>query len=171
MRRLPLGLAGTTTGIGSLPFNSSKSAIQSIAEPSPEVPFWPQLPRLSGKEGIIGQSLGLVADLIEPRRSGYGYQVKEGRIDAVIDAFHQSNGHLPPENASGFGAFEEAMRSQIFPSALAVKGQIQGPINAGSVSVPQDRPFLSDAALFAAIAFHTSQIVCWRSISRESPAN
>jgi hypothetical protein len=144
-RRLPLGLAGTTTGIGSLPFTSSKSAIQSLAELAPEVPFWPQLPRVSRKESIIGQGLGIVADLIEPRNSGYGYQVKEGRIDAVIDAFHQSNGHLPPENASGFGAFEAAMRSQIFPSALAVKGQIEGPITLAAYLFHKGRPFLSDA--------------------------
>jgi len=35
------------TGIGNLPLTSVASAIQSLAEFSPEVPFWPQLPQLS----------------------------------------------------------------------------------------------------------------------------
>jgi hypothetical protein len=47
---------------------------------APEVPFWPQLPRLSEWESVIGQGLDIVADLLEPRNEGYGYQIKEGRI-------------------------------------------------------------------------------------------
>ncbi len=56
-------------------------AIRSIAEFSPEIPFWPQLPQLSDRERAIGQGLGILGDLIEARSEGYGYQVKAGRID------------------------------------------------------------------------------------------
>ena len=48
------------------------------------------------------------------------------------------------------------------PSALAVKGQIEGPITLAAYLFYKGRPFLSDAALFSAIAFHISQIVCWQ---------
>lgn len=70
---MPFTPTGAVTGIGSLPLTSVTSAIQSIAEFSPEIPFWPQLPRLSERETVIGQGLGAVADLIEPRTKGYGY--------------------------------------------------------------------------------------------------
>ena len=86
--RLPFVAAGAVTGIGSLPLRSIPLAIRSVAEFSPEVPFWPQLPQLSEREGIIGQGLGVVEELIEPRNEGYGYQVKAGRLNSVLEILH-----------------------------------------------------------------------------------
>jgi hypothetical protein len=120
------------------------------------------LPQLSERESIVGQGLGIVGDLIEPRNDGYGYQVKEGRLDSVLEILHRSSGELTPENAAGFSAFEEALSSGLFRSAVAVKGQIEGPITLSAYLFHQGRPFLSDPALFAAIAFHVSQIICWQ---------
>jgi hypothetical protein len=160
--RVPFAPAGAVTGIGSLPLTSIPAAIRSVAEFSPEIPFWPQMPRLSEGESIIGQGLGIVAELIEPRNEGYGYQVKEGRLDLVLELLHRSSGELTPGNAAGFGAFEQALSSDLFGSAVAVKGQIEGPITLSAYLFHRGRPFLSDPALFAAIAFHVSQIICWQ---------
>jgi hypothetical protein len=160
--RQPFDPAGAITGIGSLPVTSKASAIQAVAEFSPEVPFWPQLPQLSTRESIIGQGLGVVADLIEPRSEGYGYQVKDGQIDSVIEMLHRSNGELSAAYATGFHAFEEALSAGLFKSAIAVKGQIEGPITLSAYLFHKGRPFLSDSALFAAVAFHISQILCWQ---------
>lgn len=159
---MPFTPAGAVTGIGSLPLTSVTSAIQSIAEFSPEIPFWPQLPRLSERETVIGQGLGAVADLIEPRNEGYGYQVREGKIDSLLENLHRSNGGLTPANAAGFGAFEEALSSGLFKTAVAVKGQIEGPITLSAYLFHRGRPFLSDPALFASVAFHVSQMICWQ---------
>jgi hypothetical protein len=54
------------------------------------------------------------------------------------------------------------MSSGLFGSAAAVKGQIEGPITLSAYLFHKDRPFLSDPALFAAIAFHVSQMICWQ---------
>src|SRR5271163_4392382 len=161
-RRMPFVAAGAVTGIGSLPLTSATSAVRSVAEFSPEIPFWPQLPQLSQQESIVGQGLGIVENLIEPRHEGYGYQVKEGQLDPVLEIFHRSSGELTSTNAAGFGAFEEALSSGIFSSAVAVKGQIEGPITLSAYLFHNDRPFLADPALFAAIAFHVSQIIAWQ---------
>lgn len=155
-------LAGAVTGIGSLPFVSPGPAILSVAELSPEIPFWPQLPKLSERESAIGQGLGILKNLIEPRSEGYGYRVKEGRIASVLSILHRSTGELTAENAAGFGALEEAFARGFFPSAVAVKGQTEGPITLATYLFYKDRPFLSDPALFAATAFHVSQIICWQ---------
>jgi hypothetical protein len=156
---------GAVTGIGSLPLRSSAAAIRAVAEFSPEIPFWPQLPQLSERESIVGQGLAIVEDCIEPRKEGYGYQVRAGRLDSVLEILHASNGQLTPANAAGFGAFQEALSSGLFRSAVAVKGQIEGPITLSAYLFHQGRPFLSDPALFAAIAFHVSQIIA-RQIDR-----
>lgn len=161
-RRIPFIPAGAVTGIGSLPFTSAASAIQSVAEFSPDIPFWPQLPQLSERESAIGQGLGIVANLIEPRSEGYGYQVKEGQIDSVLALLHRSNGELTTNNAAGFGTFEEALSLNLFRSAIAVKGQIEGPITLSAYLFHKGRPFLSDPVLFAATAFHVSQVICWQ---------
>jgi hypothetical protein len=160
--RLPFVPAGAVTGIGSLPLTSIEAALQSVAEFSAEVPFWPQLPRLSEREAAIGQGLGILGDLIEPRGEGYGYQVRTGRIDSVLNILRRSTGELPSNNAAGFAAFEETLSAGRFTSAKAVKGQIEGPITLSAYLFYQGRPFLSDPALFAAIAFHVSQTICWQ---------
>src|SRR5258705_7688977 len=160
--RMPFVAAGAVTGIGSLPLTSATSAIRSVAEFSPEVPFWPQLPQLSQQESIVGQGLGIVENLIEPRNEGYGYQVKEGELDSVLEILHRSSGELTPANAAGFGAFEEALSSGLFDSAIAVKGQIEGPITLSAYLFHKGRHFLADPALFAAVAFHVSQIIGWQ---------
>jgi hypothetical protein len=160
--RKPFAPAGAVTGIGSLPLTSVTSAIQSVAEFSPEVPFWPQLPQRSASESAVGQGLGCLADLLEPRNQGYGYEVKAGQIDSVLEALHGSSGALAEENAAGFAAFETALSSGLFRSAMAVKGQIEGPITLSAYLFHQGRPFLSDSALFAAVAFHVSQMISWQ---------
>ncbi len=133
-----------------------------MAECSPEIPFWPQLPQLSQQESVIGQGLGILNGLIEPRGGAYGFRVRPGRIDAVIEALHHSTGELTASNAAGFMAFEEALAGGLFPDATAVKGQIEGPITLSTYLFYRDQPFFVDAALFSAIAFHVSQMVCWQ---------
>jgi len=166
--RMPFVPGGAVTGIGSLPLMSAASAIQAVAEFSAEIPFWPQLPQLSERESIIGQGLGIVADHLEPRKEGYGYQVKDGRIDSVLEILHRSKGEFTAENAAGFCAFEEAMSTGTFDSAVAVKGQIEGPITLSAYLFHRGRPFLFDPALFSAIAFHVSQMICWQIARLES---
>jgi hypothetical protein len=156
--------AGAVTGIGSLPHASTAEAIQFVAELSPEIPFWPQLPQRSKQELAVSQGLGILADLIEPRAESYGYQVKAGRLDAVLATLHRTDGQLTEAHAAGFSAFMSA----VFPSAAAVKGQIEGPITLAAYLFHKDRPFLSDPTLFAAIAFHVSQTICWQ-IDRLKP--
>jgi hypothetical protein len=138
---MPFVAAGAVTGIGSLPLMSVTSAVRAVAEFSPEVPFWPQLPQLSQQESIVGQGLGVVENLIAPRNEGYGYQVKAGQLDSVLEILHRSSGELTPANAAGFGAFEEALSSGLFGSAIAVKGQIEGPITLSAYLFHKGRHF------------------------------
>jgi hypothetical protein len=154
--------AGAVTGIGSLPLTSIPAAIDAVAQYSGEVPFWPQLPQRSTSESAIAQGLGCIADLIERRAEGYGYQVKTGQLDRVVQKLRGSNGELRDENASGFAAFEMALGSGRFGSAEAVKGQIEGPITLSTFLFHGNKPFLSDSALFSAVAFHVSQLISWQ---------
>lgn len=156
-------MAGCVTGIGSLPFTDAERAVQAVAHLSPEVPFWPQLPKRSERESMIGQSLDTLSGLIEPRTSGYGYQVRPGQIERVVRCLHEGNGELTLSNAAGFVAFHNAVKARRYPSAQAVKGQTEGPITLAAFLYYEDRPFLSDAELFQAVAAHTSRMIRWQS--------
>ena len=110
----------------------------------------------------MGQGLGIIEDHLEHRREGYGYQVKEGHIDAVVERLHRSRGELTHSNASAFHPFVEALAAGLFSNAIAVKGQIEGPITLSSYLFHKGQPFIWDPALFAAVAFHVSQMLCWQ---------
>jgi hypothetical protein len=159
---MPFIPAGAVTGIGSLPFLTAASAVQAVVKFSAEIPFWPQLPQVSERESIIGQGLDVLTNHLEPRTEGYGYQIKEGQIDHVVEILHRNDGELSPESAAGFHAFDRRLSGGTFDAALAVKGQIEGPITLSAYLFYRGRPFLSDSVLFAAVAFHISQIICWQ---------
>jgi hypothetical protein len=152
-------MAGLVTGIGSLPFTDAETAVQAVARLSPEVPFWPQLPKRSRRESIIGQSLDILSDLIEPCATSCGYQVRSGQIDRVVRLLHEGDGALTSSNAAGFEAFHNAINAGRFPSAVAIKGQTEGPITVAAYLFYENRSFLSDATLLQAVTTHTSQMI------------
>jgi len=69
---MPFVAAGAVTGIGSLPLTTITSAIRSVAEFSPEVPFGLSFPNSQKRESIVGQGLAIVEGLIEPRNDRAG---------------------------------------------------------------------------------------------------
>lgn len=148
--------------MGSLPFASAEAAIRAVAELSPEIPFWPQLPVRAAHEGMISQGLGLLDGLIEPRNAGYGFEIRSGLIDVALDRLRRSAGDLAPRSAAGFAAFETALGSGAFGLARAVKGQIEGPVTLATYLFYRGRPFIAEPVWFSAVAFHVSQMVCWQ---------
>jgi len=48
---------GLATGIGSLPHTDVENAIKFIFKYFRDIPHWPQLPKLSGLEGLVDQYL------------------------------------------------------------------------------------------------------------------
>lgn len=48
-------LRGLATGIGSLPHKDVESALDLVFKYTPQIPFWPQLPRRDMREGMVAQ--------------------------------------------------------------------------------------------------------------------
>lgn len=48
-------LKGLATGIGSLPHKDAESALDLIFKYTPQIPFWPQLPKRDIREGMVAQ--------------------------------------------------------------------------------------------------------------------
>ncbi|APW63389.1 hypothetical protein [Paludisphaera borealis] len=118
---------GCTTGVGSLPFLDADEAVEFVAKSCPELPFWPQLPRRTAGEGVIGQGMGRLVQYLEPISRPYCWTVRPGAGPLFAAALDGGNSGLIPETAAGFFALERAIRSGRFPAARAVKAQLEGP--------------------------------------------
>lgn len=143
------------TGIGSLPYTDCATAIDVIKKTFPEMPHWPQLPKLTTSEGLINQyisplsKLGLV--IAEPGRSAYFDTNQSDWLDKVTEFYniylHLLDGDesyldffaFPQETATGFYAFLQELENGGFPQAKYIKGQITGPVTLGIQLTNQDR--------------------------------
>ncbi|MEW6446745.1 MAG: hypothetical protein AB1426_01430 [Bacillota bacterium] len=142
---MSLKIAGSATGIGSLPYLEAVRALDLIKEHVAELPHWPQLPRRTAAEGFVQQFMGCLKaqgilttegksrflnereDWAERLTTFYSLCIaaEEGDKDA-LEAF------APEEHAaSGFYAFCKIMEAGGFPEAGALKGQVVGPLTVG----------------------------------------
>jgi hypothetical protein len=122
-----------TTGIGSLPFTDTGEACELIFHYLPDAPHWPQLPRVSPREGMIDQFLEGAPGVVEEGEKAYlralepseewerFYQEYE---ECTLDAFAISR-----ERARGWYAFVEELKRREPPPFI--KGQVTGPITLG----------------------------------------
>jgi hypothetical protein len=119
--------AGCVTGVGSLPFADPREAVRFVADHSPVLPFWPQLPRRHPSEGIIPQGLGRLSAFLEPAAKPFCRKVRADSVSSFASALKDDDASLMPESAAGFFEFENAIRAGSFPNALAFKAQSEGP--------------------------------------------
>jgi len=135
--------------IGSLPLTDHDEAAELIVSCTPEIPLWPQLPKLK-REGMIRQFLdgfpGLVdSDEADTAKNGrFWVDTSDERFTLQMAAFYEHFLHalelpilpedspfaLNPQSARGFFALKQLLeRKNIQPRTL--KGQITGPITTG----------------------------------------
>ena len=153
---------GAVTGVGSLPFVEPARAINLIARCAPDLPFWPQLRRISSREAIIPQFLGPSFKHVVGVRGEYVYHVPADRLDRFAASLARDDAKLEPANAAGFYAFIDAYGRGAFPHARAVKGQTLGPIT-GSCALETDHGLLiENDELRALVANHAVRMANWQ---------
>jgi methionine synthase II (cobalamin-independent) len=155
---------GRVTGIGSLPHSNPKAAVEFVQALSPEIPFWPQLPRRSKQEGMIDQMLGPLVERLQlqQRRQSYGYRLEPGQISDLIDYFEHSRAALQPEHAAGFFAFKTALDAGKFDGAAALKGHVTGPITLLFQLFEDQRLLIHHHELIEAVAQYVIRLALWQ---------
>jgi methionine synthase II (cobalamin-independent) len=164
---------GLPTAIGSMPHTDPAEACSVVMASLPDIPVWPQLPNRSSLEIMytqFGEGFpGLIqkgeciyvdrsADLSQPLEELYMAYMSND-----LDRYAMS-----PEYATGLHHFLE----EKLGSAIAVKGQVIGPITFGLVVTDQSRrPILYNDTLADALAKHLRLKAAWqeRELSRLSP--
>lgn len=128
--------------IGSLPLQDHQEAARLVMAYTPEIPLWPQLPKLP-KEGMIRQFIDGLPGLTEDG-SRFWLNSDDERFAEEMAMFYQeymeqtenppissrSRFALTPNTAQGFFAFTQILQRDN-PLALSVKGQVTGPMTTG----------------------------------------
>jgi hypothetical protein len=139
-------MAGTATGVGSLPHRDAAAAAEFSLRHSPDLPSIPTLPRRSPAEGMIAQAVVGITG-VTPGQYG-SLSVDVGRLDpaapVVTDLDHDAFG--------GLRAFLEAARGRAAP----IKWQFTGPLTLGLSLVRAGVP--SNVAFDVAVAAVRSHV-------------
>ena len=128
--------------IGSLPLTNHAVAVDLIFEHTPEIPLWPQLPKLE-KEGMVRQFVSGFPGLIDRGSSCFVDREQDSFIIEMTSFYEhliecQNLPVLPDDSifalgddtARGFSLFKERLQSSD-RTPLTVKGQVTGPVTAG----------------------------------------
>lgn len=142
-------LAGNfmATGIGSLPYREPGPALGLIFENLPHLPHWPQLPKRGSQEHFVFQSLAPLVHLgllrvIPGERAVFTDDAPEwvDNLTAFYTLYLEAEAGdeqalakfaIPVESGTGFYAFLEQLGYKGCGPALALKGQVAGPVTAG----------------------------------------
>jgi len=128
------------TGIGSLPHTDSARAVQAVFDSAPDLPYWPQLPKVSPAEGMNEQALaGFPGLRVEGPKLRHvqddEFFLGVEQIFAAYETGDAQAAALAPSSASAFEPFLQALRAR--PTREA-KGQIAGPITVGMAVLGED---------------------------------
>ena len=125
-------------------------------------PFWPELPRHSPHARSVEQTIGAFMDLVRPCRTGSGYEVVPGQLAALLERLEQAPAHLEPARSAGFFAFEQAMTVGWFAHAVAVKGQLIGPLTLAWQLFAEGIPLVTQPVYRAAIGRYLGRVAHWQ---------
>jgi hypothetical protein len=117
----------STTGVGSLPHLDAKEACSLIVR-SLDIPFWPQLPKLSFKEFMIPQySEGMPFFRIDPEKQTFWIEKNSSdELERFYESWtEESRIAISEDYAKGLHTFLSVIRNKWFKF---LKGHVTGPL-------------------------------------------
>ncbi len=172
MKGLPrenLSLRGLATGVGSLPYTDKDFACQKILQYFPQVPFWPQLPKLSFRENMYVQySENLPGTVINEKEERI--YLEENKFNRELETFYQNylagnidHFAVSPEYAAGFHAFGSFLKKGKLTNLSAIKVQITGPLTFGlSVKDEKGRSIYYNEQMRDVLVKHLQMKALWQ---------
>lgn len=153
------------TAVGSMPHTEPQPAWELVLRHLPAIPAWPQLPNRSFGENMYVQcSEGFPGVVLQGEERIYvdrGRSLEEG-LERLYLAYLQDDLDayaISPQYAAGL----HTMLAGDLGEAVAVKGQVTGPISWGlSVTDQARRPVLYDEVLADALAKHLRLKAAWQ---------
>ncbi len=164
-RRVEFSPGMRMTAVGSMPQAEPQSAWEMVLNRIPDIPIWPQLPNRSFRENMYVQySEGFPGVVLQGEDRIYvdrGRSLDEG-LERLYLAYLQNDLEAYAVS-SQYAAGLYTMLASDLREAVAVKGQVTGPISWGlSVTDQARRPILYDEVLADAVAKHLRLKAAWQ---------
>jgi methionine synthase II (cobalamin-independent) len=150
------GIRGLATGIGSLPHKDAGSAVDLVLKCLPEIPFWPQLPKRSVKEGMVAQfSENMPCLKVTPD----GLMFDPRQYDKELESFYEriianDTDHFKISEDFAPGLYElcRRLKNTGLNRVEFIKCQITGPFTfAASINSPDGKALISDPIFMQAV--------------------
>ncbi len=155
------GWQAQVTGIGSLPHTDAAEAVRFVANYSRAIPFWAQLPKRDADENMLTQMLMPFRDLLAHPKPGQ-LHILEGEWGEFRRRLRTEEARLYASTAAGFYAFESAVAHGEFWDALALKGQLTGPLTLARCLYYQERPLMLVPEVHADLADYVYRLALWQ---------
>jgi len=147
-------LKGLATGIGSLPHKDVDSALDLIFKYTPQIPFWPQLPKRDIREGMVAQFSENFPG-IKVADEGLSFKPEEKQLEIFYDRIIAQDidyFKISPDFALGIHKFYARLEKQGLKEIEFIKCQVVGPFTfAASVNDDKGVALLHDSVLMQAI--------------------
>lgn len=128
---IKMNLKGLATGIGSLPLIDPGQAVDLVFRYLPQAPFWPQLPKMGSKEGMIAQfSQNLPGLKFDGKDLIFHPEDKEKELELFYQKFIEEDLEyfkVTPDFACGLDAFYQRLEKADLSKVEFIKGQVTGP--------------------------------------------
>lgn len=162
-----MNVKGLATGIGSLPLVDAGEAVKLVFRCVPHIPFWPQLPRLNAREGMVAQfSENLPGLKMDPGGLRFAPEDREKELEEFyeklifrdVDYFEISR-----DFASGLYAFDEYLERADLSAVKFLKCQVTGPFSFSSaINNAEGKVILHDKVLMQAMAKGLGMKALWQ---------
>ena len=157
----------SATAIGSFPHLKVEEACNLISRTLPELPCWPQLPKVSFLEEMCVQyTEGMPFFKLQAGQKRFYLETcEEGEVLESLYERYQKKDFSADSISDKFAAGLHAMRRYFpsFPHLRAVKGQIVGPVTmAGNLKDSQGVAAFHDPTVFDAIIKHLCLKARWQ---------
>lgn len=137
------------TAIGSVPYDDTDEAIDLILSILSEAPFWPQLPRIDWREGMMVQYVeGIPGIRLDAAAEKATLDIEEAtfgmeEVEAAYNEGRAALGAISAEHSRGLDRF--CHRLEALPAPRLVKGHVTGPV---TLALALETNYESRAAIY-----------------------
>ena len=162
-----LGLKALATGIGSFPHKDTESALELIFKYCPQIPFWPQLPKLDIREGMVAQfSEGLPCIELTDKGVFFNPEDKEKELEKFYERITANDVDyfkISGDFALGLHKFYQRLKKSDLKQIEYIKCQITGPFTfAASIKDEKGIALLHDPVFMQVIIEGLKMKTLWQ---------
>jgi len=162
-----LELRGLATGIGSLPHKDVESALDLVFKYTPQIPFWPQLPKRDMREGMVAQfSENLPALKISKEGLFFNPKDTEKELEVFYERIIADDADyfkVSEDFALGLHRFYRRLENTNLKDIKFIKCQVTGPFTfAASITDDQGATLLHNSVFMQAILKGLAMKALWQ---------